>query len=697
MMEHALTQSLNLLNQLMSAAGWHSTPNRLFEAVPHMSDRLSPGDMTKTLENLGVPISSELCRLKDITAEDCPSLFIDDKNAMRAILDAKDGELLISGEGHVEPVWVSVSRVRGQLVRLERFAQKRDTQSQENFGEIAGSFRGLMPWLIFSSFMSNLAGLATPLLIMVIYDRVIPSGSVSLVTSLALAALILLATDAGFRLIRSTAVSHMGRETEQRLGLALFRKLLALPISQVQKATVEQQLARFKQFESLRDVFTGQVLTTALDLPFTLIFLGVLYALSPQIALLILALIIVFVVLTCLTLPMQKSLNAKAAEEKSALQSFVFGTAENQRAIQRLGLVDYWDRRSVSLSANSSRATRRATAFQLVTQNLGQSLMAVAGLGAVSLGTLSAMSGAITFGALIAVLSLVWKVLTPLQSLYANSAQIVGFQNSKLQSDRVLALPEEMVRGVGQSHQKTLRGQISVAGVTHRYDAASTPVLSQVSLEIEANEFVVLGGGSNSGKTSLLNLMNGFYQRSIGVIQVDGIDLRQIAVDDLRQSVTYGLSHAELFYGTVFQNFRLAAPSLSRDEVMQSLDMLGISAEIEKFPDGLDTRLSESFRAAQPQSVLRAIGLARALTRGGSICLLSEPCAGLDPMRSDALANALRQLKGQRTYIVATQDPEVAKLADRYVYFQGGRVVANDVGQAGMKKFTALVNRTGTN
>ncbi len=694
-MDTTLTPSLNLLSQLMSAAGWHSTENRLFEAVPHMSDRLSPQDMTKTLENLGVPTSSETCRLDEITADDCPSLFVDTRDQMRAVLDAADGKLLISGVDETEPEWVPASRLQGQLVRLERFGRERESFEQENFGKIAGSFRNLLPWLVFSSFMSNLAGLATPLLIMIIYDRVIPSGSIDLVTSLALVALILLATDAGFRLIRSTAVAHMGRETEHRLGLALFHKLLALPISQIQKASVEQQLARFKQFESLRDVFTGQVLTTVLDLPFTLIFLAVLYALSPQIALLIMVLIVVFVVLTCGTLPIQKGLNAKAAEEKSALQSFVFETAENQRAIQRLGLVDYWDRRGAALSKNSASATRRATAFQLITQNLGQSLMAVAGLGAVSLGTLSAMQGDMTFGALIAVLSLVWKVLTPLQSLYANSAQIVAFQTSKTQSDRVLALPEEMVRGVGQSHQKTLRGRISVSGVTHRYDAASAPVLSQISLEIEANEFVVIGGGSNSGKTSLLSLLNGFYQPSIGMIQIDGIDMRQIAVDDLRQSITYGLSQPELFYGTVFQNFRLAAPSLSRDEVMQALEMIGLKAEIESFPEGLDTRLSETFRAAQPLSVLRAIGLARALARGGSVCLLNEPCAGLDAMRVDALVSALRQLKGQRTFIIATQEPEVAKLADRLVYLQNGRVVANDVGQAGMKKFAALVNRSG--
>ncbi|ABG33198.1 ABC transporter ATP-binding protein [Roseobacter denitrificans] len=694
-MDKAVSPSFNLLNQLMSAAGWHSSQNRLFEAVPHMSDELTPFDMVSTFRNLGVPTSSQRCKLNEIEADDCPALFVDTQDCMQAILDADQGNLLVCQLGDTDPRWVKASSLAGRLVRLERFQNEQNAKTRYSFSQITRPFKGLMPWLFIASFMSNLASLATPLLIMVIYDRVIPSGSVDLITSLALVALILLATDAGFRLIRYRVIAHMGRETELGLGLALFQKILALPVSQIQKASVEQQLARFRQFESLRDVFTGQILVAVLDLPFTLIFLAVLYILSPQIAFLIVALIIVFVVITCITLPIQTSRNASAAEHKAALQSYMFETAQNQQAIQRLGLIDHWTKQGEAMNRKAARATRLASQLQLVTQNLGQSLMAIAGLGAVILGTLSAMQGTMSFGALIAVLSLVWKVLTPLQALYANSAQIVSFQNSKTQSDRVLNLPEEMVRGVAQNHQKTLKGQISVSGVTHRYDSASAPVLSQVSMDIKANEFVVLGGSSNSGKTTLLNLLQGFYQPSLGSIQIDDLDLRHIAVDDLRRSVSYCLSPPELFYGTIYQNFKLAAPSLSRDDVIEALVQMDLLEEIDGFTDGLDTRLSEAFRSTLPLSTLRALGISRTIARGGSVCMLNEPFAGLDTKHRAALLRTMQDLKGSRTFIVATQDISVAQLADHYIFLQNGRVVADDLGNAGLKKFNALLNRTG--
>ena len=687
----ALPASLNLLNKLMSAAGWHCTESSLFEAVPHMSDNLSPNDIKKTLDNLEVPTTEERCRLKHITAADCPALFVDSKNAIYAILDAKADMLLMSSASMPEPTWEKPRRSSGRIIRVEKFTNTQTSKKAISVSDVMQRFRPLMPWLIFATFMSNLTGLATPLLIMVIYDRVIPSGSIELVLSLIAIVLVFIATDAGFRAARSSALAHMGKETEQTLGLALFQKLMALPIDQIQKSTVEQQLARFKQFEGFRDVFTGQLLTTFLDLPFTLIFFFVLFWLSPQIALLIAALALVFIAASIYFVPVQQKLGITASQHRTELQAHVFEAASHQRVIQRLGLGDHWIQKQAFLMETAARSTQLSTASSLISQNIGQSLMAVAGIGAVYLGTISALSGDLSFGALIAIMSLVWKILSPLQALYSSIPQIFGFLKSKEQSDRVLGIPEELVRGVAQSHQKTFKGKLSLSGVTKRYDASSNPALSQLTLNIEPNEFVVLCGGDSSGKTTLLNLLCGFYQPTIGTALLDGVDIRQIPVDDLRKSVTY--SQPDLFYGTVFQNFRLAAPSLTEAQVTQSLGDMNLGDIVSGFPEGIHTRLSETFRDKQTTSTLRALALARSFARGGSVLLLNEPTYSLDPVRRSALVKTLNQIKGQRTILVASQDPEIIRLADRYIYLDEGRLVVNDVGRAGAKKLYALLAR----
>ena len=694
-MENTLPSAINILNRVMSAAGWHSNNNRLFEAVPHMSDRLNADDMIKTLENLGVPLTLQRCSLQHVHDNDCPALFVNGDGDIFAVLEVIGSSLLICGIEEDEPSWQPAENQAGQLIKLERFDSGITTETAPGFSNVWGEFSGLMPWLIVASFMTNLAGLATPLLIMVIYDRVIPSGSTDLVFSLVLAVLLALLADCGFRFARSSAVAHMGRRAEQAMGLALFRKLLALPIDQIQKSDVEQQLARFRQFESLRDVFSGQVLTTLLDLPFILIFLAVLFMLCPPVAWLVIGLAVVFALAILLTLPKQKDLNAVVAKHKTQLQSHVFEATEKQRALQFLGLTQHWQDRNAILAKQAAQSARKASVYNLVSQSFGQGLMAIAGIGAVVISTMGAIEGQISFGALIAVMALVWKVLTPLQALYANAPQILGFISSKKQSDRVLALPEEVVRGISQTHQKEFEGRITFNGVTHRYDATAAAALSQVSLDIQVGEFALLCGDSNSGRTSVFDLICGFRQPSIGSIQLDGVDVRQIAVDDLRRSITFEQAQPQHFYGTIYQNFRLASPGLSEDDVKKALAAMDILDEIERFPDGIHTRLSESFRGSLSSSTLRALALARSLFRDCAVLLLNDPTAGLDQPRKDALIAELSRLKGSKTILVATSSQALVELGDRFVYLDQGRVVANDTGAAGRKKLAALQKKSG--
>ena len=691
MTEMTLPSGLKLLSSLMSSAGWHCNETRLIEAVPHMSDRLTALDLTQTLDNLGITTSEEWADLRHITADDCPALFIDPKGVVFAIIDADDARIRTFSSKTDSAIWERPRKRRGRLIRLERFDTGQVVENVNSVSDVMAPFRNLLPWLIFATFMSNLMGLATPLLIMVIYDRVIPSGSIELIVSLILVVGVFLAADAGFRIARSSALAHMGRETEQKSGLALFRKLMSLPIEQIQKSDVEQQLARFRQFESFRDIFTGQVLSTLLDLPFILIFLGVLFWLSPQVALLILGLSVVFLVTGWYFFPTQQKLGATASKHRAVLQAHVFEAATHQRAIQRLGLEAHWIGKQGFLTEQAADSTRLSNVSNLLSQNISQSLMTVAGIGAVYLGTLSAMAGDMSFGALIAIMSLVWKILTPIQALYSNTPQIFGYLRSKNQSDRVLAIPEELVRGVAQSHQKTFSGRISFSGVTHRYDTSAIPALSQISVDVEAQDFTVMCGGEGSGKRTVLDLICGFYQPTIGTVKLDDVDIRQIPVDDLRRAVTY--TQPDLFYGTIFQNFRLAAPSLTEDDVNRALRGMGLEEVVASFPEGIHTRLSEAFRSSLPTSTLRALALARGFARGGSVLLLNEPTHNLDAIRREALVNCLRREIGQRTIIVASNDPGIIQLANRYIYLDQGRVVLNDIGKTATKKLKAFLDR----
>ena len=694
-MTTATDDAMPMLTNLLSAAGWHGGDRNVFEAVPHMSGTLSAADIVGTLKNLEIPTSLAAGSPHRMTAEDLPLLFVGNDGSMLGILEVGDRGLLVAEPGAKDATWRPRWRERGQLIRLERFDVEPADVSVPNVFEFVREFSGIFPWLFVASLLTNVMGLASPLLVMVIYDRAIPSGSTHLIVALALFMVGVLLTDFSFRMARARAISHIGSETERKLSHALVRKIMALQISQVEKTDVERQLARFKQFESLRDAFTGQVLGSLLDLPFVLIFLAVIGWIAPPIFFLIVALVVFFVAVAVASLPKQQHLNREATRDKTALQAHVFELTHHQKDIQRLGLSSTWAVRNELLASRAAESGRRARQFQMMGQGVSQSLMAIAGTGAIALSTVAAIQGDMTFGALIATMALVWKVLTPIVALYSGAPQFFGYLQSQRQVDRVLSLPEEQIRGASQSHQKKLRGQISIANVTFRYSSTGTIALSQVSLDIEAEEFVYLSGETNSGKSTLMSLLAGLYQTNVGSVSLDGIDIRQIAVDDLRQSITYANGSGEQFYGTIYQNFRLAAPNISEEDARDAILSMGLEKEVLGLEDGIHTRLTEAFRASLPGSTLHALSLARCFARDSSIYMFNNPTSGLDSRRSAAFGRCLQRLCDERkTVILATNKQDLMPLANRFVHMQQGRVVLDDRGTPGLRKVQALQARS---
>ncbi len=287
-------------------------------------------------------------------------------------------------------------------------------------------------------------------------------------------------------------------------------------------------------------------------------------------------------------------------------------------------------------------------------------------------------------------MALVWKVLGPLQSLQGAAAQVVAHLRSAAQVERVLALPEEMSRGPVRSHTKRFRGRLTLGGVGHRYSERSDPALSGVNLTVEPGELVVVCGRNSSGKSTLLKLIDGLYTPVAGSLQIDGIDYRQIAVEDLRAAIAYAPQDAELFHGTIAQNFRLAAPLATDDEIWAAIDRLGLREAVARLPEGIETRLTEAQRRNMSRAQLQALALARTFVRKAQVYLFDNACEGLDDAAADAFLAQVQALRGEHTVVMVSDRPSHMKLADRLVFLDRGRVVVNDTRDSGLRKINAL-------
>ena len=680
-----------LIRELLVVGGWQNNEDTIAEAFPHLSETLDPADLIQTLDNLEVPYVQTTCLETEITEDECPALVIP-VNAPCYVALGQRGDILEVADPHGETaVEIRPARRHCTVIRIEKFTYQPSLRANQTVGASFSALRQMMPGLLVAAFLTNLLGLLAPLLIMAIYDRVIPSGSVDLLTSLVVGVAILALSDFMFRNARTRALAYVGQRGERALAVALFGKLMSLPLAQLRKSDVNQQIARFRQFESLRELFTGQVMTTLIDLPFAVMFFAVLTYLAPAVGLLTLGLAVLLVGIGFISLPFQQRLDQAAAEAGAASAGVVQDAVVHQRALANLGMQSQWLERCMPLAEASEAATAKARQLRNLVQSVSQSIVALGSVGAIIISAHGAVSGSMTFGALIASIALVSKVLAPVQALQSSLGQLVGFRKSQVQADRVLALPEEMELGLRQSHQKTLQGGITFKGVGYRPDPLNPALLTAAALDTKPGELVVVMGRDVASRTAVLDLVSGLASPSTGAIEHDGIDIRQIARDELRKSVSYATYDPRLFYGTISQNFRLASPALTDADISRRLDAIGIADDINALPDGVRSRLNDRLLATLPGEVVKCLTLARTMIRPSSIYLFSEPTNGLSQPRRAQFKSWLEEQRGHSTVLIATADRSFLQMADRVIFLNGDRVVVNDTGAAAIKKVQAVL------
>ncbi|MGZ0245258.1 MAG: ABC transporter transmembrane domain-containing protein, partial [Alphaproteobacteria bacterium] len=216
--------------------------------------------------------------------------------------------------------------------------------------------------------------------------------------------------------MRTRGQAYLSSRLEFLIGSKAMAHITHLPYSVVERAPVGKQLARIKEFESLRDFFTGPLVTIAFDLPFVVMFLTVITLVAGPVVLVPIGLIAVYGVLGLLTIPLMRQRVKLASVDRSERQSFVVETLAEMRGIKVMGAEDVWYERFRQMSAGSTLKTFQANYLTSVVQTASHMLMVLGGIGVLALSVMRIESGDMTMGALIATMALTWRVLAPIQS-----------------------------------------------------------------------------------------------------------------------------------------------------------------------------------------------------------------------------------------------------------------------------------------
>jgi len=686
-----------LLGRGLEVAGWRNDPHKLTETFPYLAQDLDAHETAKVLERLYVPTEVVKLRENELRHEYAPAIVFSEARTPYLFLGRPENDLVVetvsSDPNSLEPVRdkITASKSKCALVRIKPLNHRLTEESKKTVLSsfpLAGQY---LPWLFASSLLCNIAGLATPLLIMAIYDWVIPTSSTSLLLALAIAVLIIAFSDFGVRYARIRALSFLGAKGEQDLALKLFRKMLALPVSQIVSSDKNNVIDRFRQLDVFRDVFSEQTASTFLDLPFTLLSLTVLFFIAPSVAIATIGVAVLLLIVGYVTTLKQSRLDERAAERMALAENAFRDAIAHQQSITNLGMSQTWKDRSGSFSDAAEEATYAARQYQAFTNTLSQNILAMATIITIVLATMAALNGTITFGALIAAIVLVSKALAPIHGLQANFSQIISMRQSRPQLEKIFSLKEEAELGVEKPYQNALAGNFTLNGVTHRPEASGAPILSQVNFTCSAGECVVVMSNTTAARLGFLDMLTGIAQPIAGSVEHDHIDLRQIPRDELRHSVTCAMYDTHFFYGTLKQNMRLASPTVTDAEIEEVLHRFSVSDDIHKLLHETNARNAHSFLSRQPRATLQTLNLARAILRQTPSYAFAEPTSGLAGPQREAFRQWLADVRGQRTVILSTADRSLLNLADRIVYINGSRMVLNDHGPGAVKKLNALL------
>ena len=224
--------------------------------------------------------------------------------------------------------------------------------------------------------------------------------------------------------------------------------------------------------------------------------------------------------------------------------------------------------------------------------------------------------------------------------------------------------------------EQPVRGDITFRNVSFAYNKESGPALRDINVHIPAGQIVGLVGPSGAGKTTFASIIPRFYEVSSGSVELDGVDIRNIAQHDLREELSLVGQQALLFTGTIRDNIRLGKLDATDAEIKDAADAAAVTKFLDSQSKGLDTKLGQG-GAGLSGGQRQRVAIARAFVKNAPVLILDEATASLDAESEREIQESLDELAKGRTTLIVAHRFSTIRNADRILVFEGGRIVGD--------------------
>lgn len=518
------------------------------------------------------------------------------------------------------------------------------------------------------SFVMNVGLLVSPIYMMQIYNRVLPTQSEPTLYALTALACFLVGVMAVLEYIRSRILIQVS----VRLDKAMNDRVLHATFMGTLTGSRPNSAQPMRDLDAVRQFVGGNGTLVFFDMPWTPILIAVIYVCHPLLGLLTtIGAVVLFLLAVINELATRHPLE-ESNHRSTGLIGFIGGSLRNAEALHAMGMFNNLRRHRAPQRDDvlylQTLASNRASLLTAISKAFRQVLQ----IALLALGAYLALHSQITGGEIIAASLIAGRALAPLETTIGTWKQFVGAKGA---FQRLRSLLKDIPAPAQRTSLPQPHGFIEVEAVNANAPATDTPILQNISFSVEPGSVVGIVGASGAGKSTMARLLVGAWQPTSGKVRLDGADIHIWNRDELGPFVGYLPQDIELFEGTVAENIARFG-NCDSDMVVAAAKRAGAHGVIARLPQGYDTPIG-SGGAVLSGGQRQRIGLARAMYGSPSLVVLDEPNANLDQDGERALMDAVATMRDAGTTVVlVSHKAGILELADRLVVLNEGKLLA---------------------
>jgi len=531
------------------------------------------------------------------------------------------------------------------------------------------------PSILLSSVIINIFALALPMVILQVYDRIIPNQALESFSFLIIGLVIVIILDSMLKIFRSLLLSKEGARFDHHESLHAMNHILDAESNTYNSKPTSFYLDRMQALEKIQEFYSSQSILLAMDLPFVFIFLILIWVIAgPLIFIPIVLLGLFLVVSSKVGDHLHEALKQRSVVEERR-QNFIVETLSSVHTIKSMAMEPLMLRRYERLQNQSAQSVCELAKINSVVQGIGATISQLAVVCFASIGSIFVIDGTLTIGALAAGTMLSSRVLQPGLSAMSIWTQ---FQSVRLARDKVAELYSMQTEKPGNlKSNERIEGTIELKNISFKYPSEEEYLLEDISLIIPAGESVSITGKNGAGKSTLISLLSGFLHPDKGEVYIDDKDINEYNLEYLRAQIGIVPQNGLLFEGSILENMTLYREGEAIDQAIELSKILGLDEIITRLPAGLDTQVGGAAVDTLSEGVRQKIIMVRSLVGHPKIMLFDDANANFDIKNDARLLEVVKEFKKDKTLVIISHRPSFLRLCNQQYTLVDKKLVEN--------------------